>query len=85
MHDLPQNLLEPIREFEEQFTVDRTKLKEVVDHFVKELEKGASRLLAAIRPSPTLPLHRANINPALTGLSVQGGNIVSSIPALWAN
>ena len=40
MHDLPQNLLQPIKDFEEMFTVDRAKLKEVVAHFVKELEKG---------------------------------------------
>lgn len=40
MHELPQNLLEPIKEFEKAFTVDRSKLKEIVNHFVKELEKG---------------------------------------------
>ncbi|KAJ5942606.1 hypothetical protein N7516_002774 [Penicillium verrucosum] len=42
MHELPQNLLEPIKEFEKAFTVDRSKLKEIVNHFVKELEKGLS-------------------------------------------
>lgn len=46
MHDLPQNLLEPIKEFEELFTVDCAKLKQVVDHFVKELEKGKFRRLS---------------------------------------
>ena len=40
MHELPQNLLKPIKEFEKAFTVDRSKLKEIVNHFVKELEKG---------------------------------------------
>lgn len=40
MHDLPQNLLQQIKDFEDSFTVDRTKLKEIVNHFVKELEKG---------------------------------------------
>ncbi|KAI9369285.1 hexokinase-domain-containing protein [Aspergillus egyptiacus] len=40
--DVPQDLLEQIKYFEEIFTVDRTKLKQVVDHFVKELEKGLS-------------------------------------------
>lgn len=49
MHELPQNLLEPIKEFEKAFTVDRSKLKEIVNHFVKELEKGESTLSAALR------------------------------------
>jgi hexokinase len=40
MADVPQNLLQQIKDFEEIFTVDRAKLKQVVDHFVKELEKG---------------------------------------------
>ncbi|KAL4785802.1 hexokinase-domain-containing protein [Aspergillus varians] len=40
MTDVPQNLLEQIKHFEDVFTVDTAKLKEVVDHFVKELEKG---------------------------------------------
>ncbi|CAG8337818.1 unnamed protein product, partial [Penicillium nalgiovense] len=39
MHELPQNLLGPIHDFEKAFTVDRSKLKEIVNHFVKELEK----------------------------------------------
>ncbi|PLB50466.1 hexokinase [Aspergillus steynii IBT 23096] len=41
-HELPQNLLQQIKELEEIFTVDTAKLKQVVDHFVKELEKGLS-------------------------------------------
>lgn len=40
MADLPQNLQEQIKEFEQTFTVDTAVLKKVVDHFVKELEKG---------------------------------------------
>ena len=40
MQDLPQNLLQHIKDFEDVFTVDRAKLKEIVNHFVKELEKG---------------------------------------------
>ncbi|KAJ5815337.1 hexokinase [Penicillium riverlandense] len=40
MDGLPQNLLQQIKDFEDVFTVDQTKLKQVVDHFVKELEKG---------------------------------------------
>lgn len=42
MADVPQNLLQQIKEFEDMFTVDRATLKKVVDHFVKELEKGTS-------------------------------------------
>lgn len=40
MQDLPQNLLQQIKDFEDMFTVDRAKLKQIVNHFVKELEKG---------------------------------------------
>jgi hexokinase len=40
MTDLPQDLLEQIKQFEEAFTVDTAKLKQIVDHFVKELTKG---------------------------------------------
>jgi hexokinase len=56
-HELPQNLLQPIKDFEDQFTVDRAKLKQIVAHFVKELEKGVL-LYCRIRS------HR--IDPALT-------------------
>ncbi|OOF90792.1 hypothetical protein ASPCADRAFT_211750 [Aspergillus carbonarius ITEM 5010] len=42
MADVPQNLLQQIKDFEEQFTVDRSTLKKIVDHFIKELEKGLS-------------------------------------------
>ncbi|RAL05073.1 putative hexokinase Kxk [Aspergillus ibericus CBS 121593] len=42
MADVPQNLLQQIKDFEEQFTVDRATLKKIVDHFIKELEKGLS-------------------------------------------
>lgn len=40
MADVPKDLLERIKELEQLFTVDTTKLKEVMNHFVKELEKG---------------------------------------------
>lgn len=40
IQDVPQNLLAHIQEFENIFTVDTAKLKEVVNHFEKELEKG---------------------------------------------
>ncbi|KAE8145388.1 hexokinase-domain-containing protein [Aspergillus avenaceus] len=42
VQELPQNLLEQIKHFEDVFTVDGAKLKQIVDHFVKELEKGLS-------------------------------------------
>lgn len=38
--DVPQNLLDEVKHFEQIFTVDTAKLKQVSDHFVKELEKG---------------------------------------------
>lgn len=40
MADVPQDLLEQIRELERIFTVDQKKLKDITDHFVKELTKG---------------------------------------------
>lgn len=42
--ELPQNLAHQIEEYENIFTVDTVTLKKVVDHFVKELEKGAFTL-----------------------------------------
>lgn len=52
MHELPQNLLGPIKDFEQAFTVDRTRLKQVVNHFVKELEKGKGFVYPQL---PSLP------------------------------
>ncbi|MCJ1463606.1 hexokinase A [Pseudocyphellaria aurata] len=40
MADVPQDLLEQIQELEKLFTVDQAKLKEITEHFVKELTKG---------------------------------------------
>lgn len=40
MEDLPQPLLEAVRELEEQFIVGTERLKAVTDHFVSELTKG---------------------------------------------
>lgn len=37
---MPQNLLQHIKDFENIFMVDQQKLKQIVAHFVKELEKG---------------------------------------------
>lgn len=42
MADVPKDLLDQIKELERIFTVDTAKLKEVTNHFVKELEKGRS-------------------------------------------
>ena len=42
MADCPKDLLENIKELENIFTVDTKKLKEVTDHFVKELAKGTA-------------------------------------------
>ena len=39
--DFPEDLLAQIKYLEDIFTVDKVKLKEVTDHFVKELDKGA--------------------------------------------
>lgn len=40
MVDVPRDLLEQIAQLEKLLTVETTKLCEIVDHFVKELEKG---------------------------------------------
>ncbi|ETS87283.1 hypothetical protein PFICI_01111 [Pestalotiopsis fici W106-1] len=40
MADVPKDLLQEIKKLEQQFTVDTTKLKQITDHFVSELEKG---------------------------------------------
>ena len=40
MADVPKDLLQEIKRLEELFTVDTAKLKQITDHFVKELEKG---------------------------------------------
>ena len=49
MADVPKDLLDQIRELEDQFTVDAAKLKEITNHFVKELEKGTLAPLLASR------------------------------------
>jgi hexokinase len=40
MADVPKDLLQEIKRLEELFTVDKTKLKAITDHFVSELTKG---------------------------------------------
>ncbi|KAI9732791.1 MAG: hexokinase A [Cirrosporium novae-zelandiae] len=53
MADVPKNLLEQIRYLEELFIVEAPKLKEVTDHFVKELIKGLSKEGCNIPMNPT--------------------------------
>lgn len=55
MADVPKDLLEQIKELERLFTVDQPKLKEVTDHFVKELEKGKSISEASVRCLVLMP------------------------------
>lgn len=40
MADLPKNLLEEAKHLEEVFLVPASKLKEITDHFITELDKG---------------------------------------------
>lgn len=40
--DVPKDLLKEIEQLERLLTVDSAKLKQITDHFVKELEKGLS-------------------------------------------
>lgn len=44
MADVPEDLLEQIKQLENVFTLDKAKLKEITDHFVKELDKGKSSM-----------------------------------------
>ena len=63
MADVPKDLLAQIKELEELFTVDQAKLKEVVNHFVKELEKGLSVEGGSIvGPGQSLPIHESDEN-----------------------
>lgn len=40
MADLPQDLQHEIQKLEDLFLVNTAKLKEITDHFIRELEKG---------------------------------------------
>lgn len=44
--DIPKSLLGEIKALEEMLTVPTAKLKQITDHFVKELEKGMSQQCA---------------------------------------
>lgn len=43
MADMPRDLKEQIDKLEELFVVSTTKLKEITDQFVSELEKGLTK------------------------------------------
>ena len=43
MADMPRDLKEQIEKLEEIFVVPTQKLKEITDHFVKELKKGLTK------------------------------------------
>jgi hexokinase len=43
MADMPRDLKEQIEKLEELFVVPTSKLTQITDHFVKELEKGLSK------------------------------------------
>ena len=75
MADVPDDLLEQIRYLEKIFTVDKAKLKEVTTQFVKELVKGKSSVLS----------HRSTVPNSSTGLSVEGGSIVSKFRYFYAD
>lgn len=70
MMDVPKSLLAEIKALEEQLTVKTDKLKAITDHFVKELEKGKLIPKLLLRP-------QFSAKSFVTGLSVEGGSIVS--------
>lgn len=53
MANVPKDLLQTIKRLEDVFTVPASKLKEISDHFVKELEKGLSKEGGSIPMIPT--------------------------------
>ena len=52
MADMPRDLKEQIEKLEEIFVVPTKKLKEITDHFVKELKKGLSEEGGTIVSNP---------------------------------
>jgi hexokinase len=53
MADVPQSLVDEIATLERLFTVDTQKLKEITDHFIKELQKGLDKEGSNIPMNPT--------------------------------
>lgn len=68
MADIPEDLLEQIKELERLFTVDQPKLKEITSHFVNELTKGEHS---------SDMFWGCALLTRLQGLTVEGGSIVS--------
>lgn len=68
MADVPKDLVAEIKRLEEMFTVDKTKLKTITDHFITELDKGKFKSYQIII---------WKTSNQRTGLSVEGGSIVS--------
>lgn len=58
MADMPKDFLAQIQKFESLFTVDAAKLKQIVEHFVKELDKG--KLCSTSTNGIGRGLHRQN-------------------------
>lgn len=53
MADIPHDLMQEIKRLEDLFVVDTTKLKEISNHFVSELEKGLTEEGGDIPMNPT--------------------------------
>lgn len=51
--DIPKELIAQIRYLEDLFTVDTTKLKEITDHFISELDKGTPYFSTSFSSRPT--------------------------------
>lgn len=49
MHDVPIDLLQQIKELEQQFTIETPKLNRIVDRFQSELEKGMANSMVGVR------------------------------------
>ena len=61
MADMPRDLNEQIEKLEQIFVVPTKKLKEITDHFVKELEKGLSMEGGSIVSEPQGIISAANL------------------------
>lgn len=73
MADVPKDLLEQIKELERLFTVDQAKLKEITEHFVKELAKGLSVEGGSIPMNPTWVMGYPDGNETGTFLALDMG------------
>lgn len=49
---MPKDVLDQLKTLEELFTVDQAKLKQIVEHFIKELQKGELLLFPFVCPMP---------------------------------